>query len=67
MAKQICSKCYTCIDDRYDLTEARGVLPVVCFSCMIEDEFPTVFVDPTEIGCGMYPDCGPEDFANHVD
>ena len=50
MAQQICSKCYTCIDDRYDLTEARGVLPVVCFSCMIEDEFPTVVVDPVEVG-----------------
>ena len=50
MAQQTCSKCYTRIDDRYDLTEARGVLPVVCFSCMIEDEFPTVVVGPVEVG-----------------
>ncbi len=63
MALTICSKCYTCIDDRFDLTEARGVLPVVCFDCMIDEEFPTkthgtLTIDPTEVGNQNFQEVG---------
>ncbi|KKM67027.1 hypothetical protein LCGC14_1475430 [marine sediment metagenome] len=60
MAQQICSKCYTCIDDRFDIVSTKGVLPVVCFDCMIEDVFPTEshILDPTEIGNNDFQEAG---------